>query len=174
MLAKVQIAQRARAVEGVVADLAHAVDEYHIVQAAAEHKLIAAGALKGRVADEGLQLLAVGEHHARQLFDRFGQHQRAQMHPLGAVGLHRGIGVVVAGIKGVVVCKAHDGHAVDLARHDNVHIGAGVGGDQAGVRIELEVLGRRRFEGHLHEFARFALAQHGVVPRALERLVPRG
>ena len=127
-----------------------------------------------RVADEGLQLLAVGEHHVRQLFDRFGQHQRAQMHPLGAVGLHRGIGVVVAGIKGVVVCKAHDGHAVDLARHDNVHVGSDVGGDQAGFRIELEVLGGRRLEGHLHEFARFALAQHGVVPRALERLVPRG
>ena len=103
MLAKVQIAQRAGAVKGVVADLAHAVDEYHIVQTAAEHELIAAGALKRRVADEGFQLLAVGEHHVRQLFDRFGQHQRAQMHPLGAVGLHRGIGVVLAGIKGVVV-----------------------------------------------------------------------
>ena len=174
MLAKVQIAQRTRAVEGIVADLAHTVDEYHIVQVAAEHELIAASALKGRVADERLQLLAVGEHHVRQLFDRFGQHQRAQMHPLGAVSLHGGIGVVMAGIKGVVVCKAHNGHAVDLARHDNVHVGSDIGGDQAGSRIELEVLGGSRLEGHLHEFARFALAQHGIVPRALECLVPRG
>ena len=174
MLAKVQIAQRARAVEGVVADLAHAVDENHVVQAAAEHELTAAGAFQGRVADEGLQLLAVGKHHVRQLFDRFGQHQRAQMHPLGAVGLHRGVGVVVAGIKGVVVCKAHDGHAVNLPRYHYVHIGADVGGDQAGVRIELEVLGGSRLEGHLHEFAHFALAQHGVIPRAGKGLVPRG
>ena len=96
------------------------------------------------------------------------------MHPLGAVGLHRGIGVVLAGIKGVVILEAHHGHAVDLARNDNVHIGADVGGDQAGLRIELEVLGGRRLEGHLYEFAHFALAQHGIVPRALKRLVPRG
>ena len=85
MFAKIQVAQRASAVEGIVADLAHAVDENHVVQAAAEHELIAAGAFQGRVADEGLQLLAVGKHHVRQLPNGFGQHQRAQANPLDEV-----------------------------------------------------------------------------------------
>ena len=174
MLAKVQVAQRSSTVEGVIVDFAHAVDEDYVVQAAAEHKLIAAGALQGRVADEGLQLLAVGEHHVRQLFDCFGQHQRAQAHPLGTVTRHGGICIVMARVKGVVVFEAYHGYAVDFARHDHIHVGSDVGGDQTGIRIKLKVLGGSWLEGHLYEFAYFALAQHGVVPRALERLVPRG
>ena len=174
MLAKVQVAQRPRAVEGVIVDFAHAVDEDYVVQAAAEHKLIAAGALQGRVADEGFQLLAVGEHHVRQLFDCFGQHQRAQAHPFGTVTRHRGICIVMARVKGVVVFEAYHGYAVDFARHDHIHVGSDVGRDQTGIRIKLKVLGGSWLEGHLYEFAYFALAQHGVVPRALERLVPRG
>ena len=68
------------------------------------------------------------------------QHQRAQMHPFGAVGFHGGIGVVVADIEGVVVGEAHHGHAVDFARHHHVYVGSRIGGNQAGLRVEVEIL----------------------------------
>ena len=174
MLAEVQVAQRARAVKGVVVDSAHAVDKDHVVQAPAERELARAGALQRRVADEGFKLLAVAEHHVGQLPNGFRQHQRAQMHPFGAVGFHGGIGVVVAGIEGVVVGKAHHGYAVDFARHHHVHVGSRIGGNQAGLRVEVEILRGGRLEGHLHELRRLALAQDGVIPRAGKGLVPRG
>ena len=174
MFAEVQVAQRARAVKGIVVDSAHAVDKDHVVQAPAERELARAGALQRRVADEGFKLLAVAEHHVGQLPNGFRQHQRAQMHPFGAVGFHGGIGVVVAGIEGIVVGKAHHGHAVDFARHHHVHIGSRIGGNQAGLRVEVEILRGGRLEGHLHELRRLALAQDGVIPRAGKGLVPRG
>ena len=174
MFAEVEVAQRTRAVKGVVVNPEYAVDIDYVVQAAAEHELAAARAFQRCVADEGFQLLAVGKHHVRQGLNGFRKHQRAQMHPLGAVGFHRGIRVILAGIKGVVVRKAHDGHAVDFARHNHVHIRSDVRGNQAGFRIKFKVFGGSRLEGHLHELAHFALAQHGVIPRAGKRFVPCG